>query len=666
VSGDVLTADAAGDITIRSNVVSADISSSGAGDIFLTESNEITLTDVDTADGSINVTALQGNLVASDVKTTGVGAIGLTATAGNLTAQDVATANGAISGTASGTITAVNVDSSGTDNNTNDISLTAGADILVSGTVKAAEDITGLNDVSLNAGTEITDGGTGSGVSGDVLTADAAGDILIRSNVVSADISSTVAGDIRLTESNSVNIQVTAQDNITITDGGTLQTGAITSLAGGNINLNATATLDVNDLISTNASGNIDLTGAGITLGGGAVTAVAGDVSVHSPVVLDLTDTQRATTITSNSGDVTFDSTIDGIGQNLLVNNGGRTSFLGSIGTSGKLESIETDLPGTVRIVAQEISTTGSQTYRELVELDDSIALNGNNISFNTDGGELSFADLRITDGDGNVGQNVTSSISFNSNGGDISLGSVNIEDEVRVIFNSAGNTNAGDISFTKITAQDVTDPNALLDDPTIDPDLFEEYVQLLAGDSANIATAGSVTGEVDVYDLKVTGGSGVLTGQVRESLADTIGRDAAESIDTDYFLMPSVMTFNGFRVTGGPSGNLNDKLFLRFDDKIQAGQNEDLFAGSIRNGVISDFITIKDAKAKGDKWSVLGVGKGFPEGLFEPKTKKKEAKSITEAEKPIVDEQASRLESNENRTTLSGILNSFLSVFRG
>ena len=55
VAGGVLTADAAGAITIDSTVTSADISTSAAGAVDLDETDGITLSDVDTNDGTITV-----------------------------------------------------------------------------------------------------------------------------------------------------------------------------------------------------------------------------------------------------------------------------------------------------------------------------------------------------------------------------------------------------------------------------------------------------------------------------------------------------------------------------------------------------------------------------------------------------------------------------------
>ena len=62
----MLTADAAGAITIDSTVTSADISTSAAGAIDLDETDAITLTDVDTNDGTITVDA-GGAITVTDV-----------------------------------------------------------------------------------------------------------------------------------------------------------------------------------------------------------------------------------------------------------------------------------------------------------------------------------------------------------------------------------------------------------------------------------------------------------------------------------------------------------------------------------------------------------------------------------------------------------------------
>ena len=623
VTSGVLTATSATGIDLDTTIASTTANVTGTGNIDLNETDALTVTSATTTDGTITIQS--GGEQTATLVNSGAQDSNLIATTGDLKVGSVTAANTGLTAT-TGSIT---------DENAGTVNVTSG-----------------------------------------VLTATSATGIDLDTTIVSTTMNVTGVGDINISESNSVVATASTSGNIAIFDNGTLQTNAIKSLAGGNINLTANTMLDVNDVITTNGSGNINLTSQSITLGGGNLSADSGDIIIGSSntllnnsVTLDLSDTQKVTTVTSNTGNVTFNSTIDGAGQNLLVNNGGLTSFLGSIGTAADLASIETDAQGTVRVAAQTINTTGSQTYNETMVLDDSIALGGNDISFNTntdnaDGGDLTFADVTITNAN-TPSKTATNNISFNSNGGNIVFGTVDIKDEVRVIVDTSGNTNAGNINFTKITSQDVTDPNAALDDPTVDPDLFDEYVQLLAGDSSNANSAGSITGVVDVYDLKVTGGSGVLTGDIRKSTSDTIGRDAAESIDTDKFLMPSVMTFNGYRITGGPTGSLNEKLFLRFDDKIQAGQNEDLFAGSIKNGVISEFVTIKDARAKGDKWSVLGIGKGFPDPLNTKKEADKD-KSVIGVTKKAVDDQALNETFMSKRIILSKAVKSLISVFRG
>ena len=65
-----MTADAAGAITIDSTVTSANISTSAAGAVDLDETDGITLTDIDTTDGSITVDA-GGLITATDVVAAG-------------------------------------------------------------------------------------------------------------------------------------------------------------------------------------------------------------------------------------------------------------------------------------------------------------------------------------------------------------------------------------------------------------------------------------------------------------------------------------------------------------------------------------------------------------------------------------------------------------------
>src|SRR5690606_34431576 len=91
VTGEVVTltagtgvGEAAGNGSLDTRAVSLDVSVTGAGLINLAELNAVTLTDVDTANGSITITA-GGTLTATDVVAGGADAdddVSLTTTAG--------------------------------------------------------------------------------------------------------------------------------------------------------------------------------------------------------------------------------------------------------------------------------------------------------------------------------------------------------------------------------------------------------------------------------------------------------------------------------------------------------------------------------------------------------------------------------------------------------
>ena len=170
VTANLLTATADGPITLETTVSSATVSTSKAGNIQLDETNAITLASVTAYNGNINVTAGDINVVSitagnagdvtltaagaitedtkdhtvvtgGDLTATATGAITLDTTVDNITAssttagaitidetnavtlKSVTTANGGITVTAGGTLTATLLRSD-TDNNENDITLT--------------------------------------------------------------------------------------------------------------------------------------------------------------------------------------------------------------------------------------------------------------------------------------------------------------------------------------------------------------------------------------------------------------------------------------------------------------------------------------------------------------------------------------------------------------
>ncbi|MDX9868693.1 MAG: filamentous hemagglutinin N-terminal domain-containing protein, partial [Kiritimatiellia bacterium] len=171
VTADTLTADAATGIDLNTTVATLDASVTGAGDIAINETDAINLLDVDTANGTITVTA-----------------------SGLITATDVAT---------DGTVG-------------EEISLTATADGIEVVSVDA-----GAADVTLDAAAAITKSGAGLVTAG-TLTADAATGIDLNTTVATLDASVTGAGGITISETDAINLLDvdTANGAVTVTAGG--------------------------------------------------------------------------------------------------------------------------------------------------------------------------------------------------------------------------------------------------------------------------------------------------------------------------------------------------------------------------------------------------------------------------------------------------------------
>ena len=203
-----LSVDAGAGIDLDTTVARVDASTSGAGGILLDELDAIELTDVDTAAGAIAVTA-------------------------------------------GGEITALDVDSSATDDDTNDITLVSTGAGIVAGWIRAGSD----NDVRLDArgGSIIDNGDVGVvDVEAHVLVADAAGAITLDTKVVSVDASTSAAGAIAINE----------QDAIELTDVDTAA-GPILVVAGSTVtamDVDSSATDDdTNDVALVSLGSNIEV-----------------------------------------------------------------------------------------------------------------------------------------------------------------------------------------------------------------------------------------------------------------------------------------------------------------------------------------------------------------------------------------------------------------------
>ena len=207
--------------------------------------------------------ALETQIAQLNAGVTGVGSIRLQET-DSLVLADVRTANGGITITAGGQLTATSVVSQ-TDLDANDISLTStGAGITVQNV--SAGPLNG--DVSLQAlGGQILGTGSGLHVTADQLQATAQSGIVLNTTINRLVAEVTSAGQIQITESNAV----------TLTDVQT-ENGSITVTAGGGIiatNVVSRTDADANDIVLTSC-------GAGIAVQNISAGTQSGDVTLRA------------------------------------------------------------------------------------------------------------------------------------------------------------------------------------------------------------------------------------------------------------------------------------------------------------------------------------------------------------------------------------------------
>ncbi len=279
VTADVVTITArdsiggAAGLDINTSAVSIDASSTelaDAGDIWINESDAVTLSDIDTVAGDITIAA-----------------------GGAITATDVVATGGLVSISGGGQVDAVLVTTT-PDNDANDISIsTTNGNINVT-TVTAG---TGAaSDVSLTANTApgqsvVDANGAAANITAEVLTITAQGSIGaagagndLDTAAVSMDISSSNAGSIWINETDAVTLSDidTANGLIAITAGGAViatnvaATGGLVNIAGGGqvdaVLVTTTPDNDANDISISTTNGNINVTT--VTAGTGAASDV--------------------------------------------------------------------------------------------------------------------------------------------------------------------------------------------------------------------------------------------------------------------------------------------------------------------------------------------------------------------------------------------------------
>lgn len=266
VTAGLFTVDAAGGIDLDTSISSLDASTSAAGDIDINETDAITLTDVDTADGMIRVVA-------------------------------------------AGTITAVDVNSAAVDDDTNDILLTTTTGDIVVGLVNAG----GNNDVALTAAAAISESGSDAAV--DLLAGDA--ELVADSGIGNGNAIETTLTNLAFSNSTSGAVQITNSQSLTVAAVGAL---AASSNAAGNIELCTTSgDLAVNSALT--ATGNTIRLGAASNV----TQSATGIISANDLAVRATGDILLATATAGNNVDDVFAAASTTSGQIQFADNGGFT-----------------------------------------------------------------------------------------------------------------------------------------------------------------------------------------------------------------------------------------------------------------------------------------------------------------------------------------------------
>ena len=361
-------------------------------------------------------------------------------------------------------------------------------------------------------------------------------------------------------------LQSNARGNITF--GSTVDAGSLTANTGGLTIFNGLVggTTPLNSLTTDNQGApgegtqfNLDLTNPG-TLAG---VRVAGAVTINDPVLFNAVGSTvavptvrtgvnggagsqmyaaavtlaRATVLADvNTGAVVFSGTMDGPAA-LTVNTAGATEFDGLIGGMSPLASLTTDAPGTTRLNAGQVFTTGAQIYG------DAVTLARNTTLVSTGNGDLRF------------GQTLDGAFALTLNTGGLTLfgGAVGGATPLASVTTDApGTTQFYGGSVSTSGAQTYNDPSTLGVDTT------------LASTGGNILFANTLNS---------------TTGTARNLMVNTTGRTEFDGLVGSVAALGSVTTdlggvtvINGGGITTVHTGTTSGAQ--TYNDAVQLGAN--------------------------------------------------------------------------------------------
>jgi len=173
----------------------------------------------------------------------------------------------------------------------------------------------------------------------------------------------------------------------TLTSGGPISGSGILSL----LPLSATS------IGLAGAAGDLQITQALLNQTSGFTQQVIGRSTGAVDILSGALTLGGDTTLQSGTGQVRFQSTVDGA-HALTVNTAGETRFQGDVGATTALTSVTTDAPGTTRIDAAAIRTTGAQTYNDPVTTSGVLSLVASTVTLHT-AGDLDLGLVNLSQG---------------------------------------------------------------------------------------------------------------------------------------------------------------------------------------------------------------------------------------------------------------------------
>ena len=482
--------------------------STGTGDIYLNETNDVTLTSLTNADGLIDVTA-----------------------GGKITAVSVSTTGGT---------------------NTDDILLTTSAGDIEVGTISAST----LGDVSLSSAAAITDTDTNSMVTADQLSFDAVGAVgasAAKINTTVAEVlsgASTGTGDIYLNEANDVVLTSLTNANglIDVTAGGKIT--AVSVVTAGNadtddINLTTTAGADIE--VGTINANNAAALGDVVLTAAGAIT----DADTNSLITADDFSFSAGTNVGASAAKIntTVAEVLSGASTgtgDIYLNETNDVTLTSLTNADGLI-----DVTAGGKITAVSVSTTGGTNTDDILLTTSAGDIEVGTISASTLGDVSLSSAAAITDTDTNS-MVTADQLSFDAVGA-VGASAAKINTTVAEVLSGAS-TGAGDIYLNEandVVLTSLTNANGLID--------------VTAGGkitAVSVVTAGNA--DTDDINLTTTAGADIEVGTINANNAAALGdvvltaAGAITDADTNSLITADDFSFSAGTNVGASAAKIN------------------------------------------------------------------------------------------------------------